>query len=74
MTKGKDKVGKVKTTFYIDEDFKEFLDYMKETEGIPITSILVKATMQKFEKQYKQFKKMKKAEEREAKELNENEQ
>jgi len=69
MTKRKDKVGKVKTTFYIDEDFKEFLDYMKETEGIPITSILVKATMQKFEKEYKQFKKLKKAEEREAKEL-----
>jgi len=50
---------RVKTNLLLDPEFREFLDELKNKTGTPISRIVEKATLEKYQKEYRLFKKEK---------------
>ncbi|MDL2248964.1 hypothetical protein LJB89_04655 [Tyzzerella sp. OttesenSCG-928-J15] len=61
--KGIANMRKEKLTIYLDLEFKEFMNHLKETKGVTISSAMQIATKEKFANEYEQFLKQKKASE-----------
>ena len=40
---------------HIDPDFKEFLEYLKDTNGTPISRIMEIAAKEKYDKEFKNY-------------------
>jgi len=50
---------RVKTNLLLDPEFKEFLEYLKDTTGTAISRIVEIATQEKYKNEFQQFKKEK---------------
>jgi len=52
---GGDFVARTRTNMFLDNEFKEFLEHLKEKTGTPISRILELATMEKYKDEYQKF-------------------
>ncbi len=48
-------MARVKANLFFEPEFKQFLEHLKQKSGIPISQIVERATLEKYEKEYAQF-------------------
>jgi len=48
---------RIRTNLILDSEFKDFLEYLKDKTGTPISRIVEIAALEKYKDEFQQFKK-----------------